>query len=234
MSKMLSCIVIDDEPVALKIATALVEETDFLDLIGAYQNAIEGVNAIIEHEPDIIFLDIQMPDISGIDIIKSLSKKPEIILITSKKEYSIEAFEFNVTDYLLKPIKSYARFLQAAQKAKDNITLLNKKETSNKESIFLKVDSILQKTNFTDILFIEAFGDYVKIHTTNKVHVVYSKLRAIESEFPASQFMRVHRSFIVRIDKIESIDQNSLQVGEKIIPVSVRNKNSLLEQIKTL
>jgi DNA-binding LytR/AlgR family response regulator len=234
MGTPLSCIVIDDEPVALKIASSLVEETSFLKLIGSYQNSIEGVNAILEHEPDIIFLDIQMPEITGFDIIKSLKKKPEIILITSKKEYSIEAFEFNVTDYLLKPIKSYSRFLQAAQKAKDNIALLNKKETNDKDSIFLKVDSVLKKTNFTDILFIEAFGDYVKVHTKDKLQVIYSKLRAIESEFPSSQFIRVHRSFIVRIDKVESIDQNSLQIGNKIIPVSVRNKNNLLERIKTL
>lgn len=233
MSGKLSCIVVDDEPVALKIVTSLVEKTDFLNLVGSYQNSVEGANAIGQLQPDILFLDIQMPEVSGFDIIKSLDKRPEIILITSKKEYAIDAFNFKITDYLLKPVKNYSRFLQAAQRAKENIESINN-ENPKDESIFLRIDSLLKKVEFKDILFVEAFGDYIKVHTKEKVHMVYSKLKAIEKELSANEFIRVHRSYIVRIDKIDNIDTSNLQIDEKIVPISTRHKAALLDSIKTL
>lgn len=236
MVKQLTCIVVDDEPVAIKIVTSLVNKTNFLKLIGGFQDSVEGANAIAEHQPDIIFLDVQMPEVSGFDIIKSLSKRPEIILITSNKDYAIDAFEFKVTDYLLKPIDSYSRFLQAAQRAKDNIIESGHSKTPDQSrgSIFMKIDSLLTKINFEDIYFIEAYGDYIKVHTASKIHTVYSKLKVIEEQLPGSQFMRVHRSYIVQIAKINNIDQKSIEINGAIIPVSTSYKSVLMENIRIL
>lgn len=233
MSQILSCIVVDDEPVALKIVSSLVKKTSFLNLIGEYQSSIEGANAIAELSPDIAFLDIQMPEVTGFDIIKSLDKRPEIILITSNKDYAIDAFEFKVTDYLLKPINSYARFLQAAQRAKDNIESISTVNGTS-DSIFMKIDSLLTKVNFEDILFVEAYGDYIKVHTSQKTHTVYSKLKAIEGHLPPDKFLRVHRSYIIRVDRIENIDQKSLEINGVIIPVSTSYKSNLMKNIRTL
>lgn len=235
MSKQLTCIVVDDEPVALKIVTSLVKKTNFLKLIGEYQDSVEGANAITEQEPDIVFLDIQMPEVSGFDIIKSLDKRPEIILITSNKDYAVDAFQFKVTDYLLKPIDSYSRFLQAAQRAKANIFgdgLVT--QDHSKESIFMKIDSLLTKVDFEDICYVEAYGDYIKVHTTSKTHTVYSKLKVIEERLPKSDFLRVHRSYIVKVSRIENIDQKSIEINGSIIPISMSYKASLMENIRTL
>lgn len=234
MTRKLTCIVVDDEPVAIKIITSLVGKTEFLDLIGAYQDSIEGANAIAKMQPDIIFLDIQMPDVNGFDIINTLIKRPEIIMVTSQKQYAIDAFQSNVTDYLLKPIDSYARFLQAAQRASDNINLKEKESISGEGSIFMKIDSLLTKVNFKDINFIEAYGDYIKVHTDSAVHTVYSKLKAMQDHLPYKDFIRVHRSYIVRMDKIDNIDQKSLEINKQVVPVSLSYKGKLLESIKTL
>lgn len=233
MSKKLTCIAIDDEFIALKIITSLIEQTGFLELLGSYQSALEGTNAIIELEPDIVFLDIQMPEASGLDIIKSLSKKPEIILITSQKKYAVEAFNFDVTDYLVKPIESYPRFVKAVTKAKENIALKEKQVTGN-DAVFMKIDFLLTKVMYETILYVEGYGDYIKVHTGEKTHVVYHKLSSIEKKLPKELFLRVHRSYLVQINKIDNIDQNSLLIGDAIVPVSAKYKPELLSRIELL
>ncbi|SMD33681.1 two component transcriptional regulator, LytTR family [Reichenbachiella faecimaris] len=233
MSKKLTCVAIDDEFIALKIITSLIEQTGFLELLGSYQNALEGTNAIIELEPDIVFLDIQMPEASGLDIIKSLSKKPEIILITSQEKYAVEAFNFDVTDYLVKPIESYPRFVKAVTKAKENIALKEQKTAGN-DAVFMKVDFLLTKVMYETILYVEGYGDYIKVHTEKKTHVVYHKLSSIEKKLPKELFLRVHRSYLVQINKIDNIDQNSLLIGDAIVPVSAKYKPELLSRIELL
>lgn len=233
MPKELTCIAIDDEFIALKIITSLIEQAGFLKLLGSYQNSIEGTNAIIELEPDIVFLDVQMPEVSGLDIIKSLNKKPEIILITSQEKYAVEAFKFDVTDYLVKPIESYPRFLQAVTKAKDNIDRKEKQVTSG-DSVFMKIDFLLTKVMYETILYVEGYGDYIKVHTSDKTHVVYYKLSNIEKKLPSELFMRVHRSYLIQINKIDNIDQNSLLIGDHIVPVSSKYKPELLSRIDLL
>ncbi|MBU2915138.1 LytR/AlgR family response regulator transcription factor [Reichenbachiella agariperforans] len=233
MLKKLTCVAIDDEFIALKIITSLIDQTGFLTLLGSYQSAVEGTNAIIELEPDIVFLDVQMPEISGLDIIKSLNKKPEIILITSQVKYAVEAFEFNVTDYLVKPIESYARFMNAVTKAKDNIALKEKNVTGS-DAVFMKIDFLLTKVQFESILYVEGYGDYIKVHTADKTHVVYYKLSSIEDKLPKDLFMRVHRSYLVQINKIDNIDQNSLVIGDNVVPVSAKYKPELLNKIEML
>ncbi|MFH6982488.1 LytR/AlgR family response regulator transcription factor [Marinoscillum luteum] len=229
----LTCIAIDDDMVALKIVSSLVEKTDFLKLVGTYQNSIKGAAAIVELKPDIVFLDVQMPDLTGMEILASLQSKPQVILVTSQEKFAVKAFEFDVADYLVKPIENFGRFLKAVTKAKSNID--DKEPTSSdSKNLFVKSESLLINLNLKEILYVEAYGDYVKIHTKERTHVVYGKLKDTEESLPESEFVRVHRSFIVRIDKIKNIDQGNLQIEDKIIPVSASYRAHLLESIKTL
>ncbi|MEQ8473523.1 MAG: LytTR family DNA-binding domain-containing protein [Marinoscillum sp.] len=234
MNRRYTCIAIDDDVVALKIISSLIAKTEFLELIDTYDDAIKGATAITTLKPDMVFLDIQMPNLSGMDIVRNLDVKPQIILITSQEKFALEAFEFDVTDYLLKPIKNYGRFLKAVNKA---IDLADQKKIvpgEDSNNIFIKSDSLLVNLETKSILYVEAYGDYVKIHTPERIHVVYGKLKDTEAALSARDFVRVHRSFIVRIDRIKNIDHGNLLIGDKIIPVSNSHRSTLLDRIKTL
>lgn len=232
--KKISCIAVDDDPVAIKIVTALIEQSDILELKGTFLDPVEATNAIFEINPEIIFLDVEMPSMTGIELIKSLKNPPEIILITSKKDYAIEAFDLSVTDYVVKPIDT-SRFIQAVNKAKVNIEKRNgDSNAEGHDHIFVKVDSLLMNIGYNDIYYLEAYGDYVKIHTENKMHLVLTRLKTIEEKLPEKEFARIHRSYIVRIEKIENIDNTNLQVKEKILPISISQKKTLLDKINLL
>ena len=235
MKDQLTCIIVDDDSMSLIILESLIQKTDFLVLKKKFDNAIETAAYLRKNDVDLIFLDVEMPEMSGLELIKMMQEKPQIILTTSNKKYAIDAFDYDVTDYLLKPIENYARFLKAARKALDNcknkLAILTEAED---KSFYVKVDSLLVKIDFSEILWIEAFGDYVKIFTDKKMFLVYTTLRTVEDKLPSSVFMRVHRSYIIKIDKIENIDQGNLQVKDKIIPVSNTYKAKLMERIQTL
>ena len=196
---------------------------------GTYKNPLEGLDAIIGINPDLLLLDIEMPELSGFDLIKSLKKVPQTIIITGKKDYAAEAFELDVLDYLVKPIDDYSRFLKAVNKARKNFIPTDEKVG---ESIYVRDESLLVSIKTKDILYFEAYGDYVKIGTEKKVYVIHSTLSKIETRLN-DDFVRVHRSFIVRLDKIQNIDQGNLQVGEKIIPVSQSMRPKLMSKIST-
>lgn len=229
MSDLLKTIVVDDDKFQLEIISSFVKNTRFLSLEGAYDKPLEGLDAIIGSNPDLILLDIEMPELSGFDLIKSLNVVPQTIFITGKKDYAVEAFELNVLDYLLKPVDDYSRFLRAVGKAKEGF-----KPSNNMvgESIYVRDKSLLVNIKTKDILYFEAFGDYVKIGTPKKIYVIHSTLSKIENRLN-EDFMRIHRSYIVRIDKIDNIDQGNLQVGEKIIPISKSMRPKLMERIST-
>ncbi|WP_258098566.1 LytR/AlgR family response regulator transcription factor [Marinoscillum pacificum] len=232
-----TCIAIDDDVVALKIISSLVNKAEQLELKGTYSDAVAGAGAIMSLQPDIVFLDVQMPDLSGLEILKNLTSKPEIILVTSQEKFALEAFEFDVTDYLLKPIENFARFLKAVNKATANLSSRSKPSSnasSGSTNIFIKSDSLLVKLDVSSITYIEAYGDYVKIHTDEKTHLVYSKFKTVEDKLPEDGFVRVHRSYIVSIDRIKNIDQSNLQIGDKIIPISNSYRPKLLDRIKML
>ncbi|WP_020528561.1 LytR/AlgR family response regulator transcription factor [Flexithrix dorotheae] len=233
MGKKLTCIIVDDDLMSLKIMETLVARNTSLDLVGKFENAIEAANMLANQPVDLIFLDVEMPEMTGLEFIKTLNAPPQIILTTSKEKYALEAFEYEVTDYLLKPIENYARFLKAVQRAQKNIEEQNSAKEEG-DSLYVKVESLLENIKFVDIDFIEAAGDYVKIHTSKRMLLVYTTLRAVEKKLPESQFMRIHRSFIIRLDRIENIDISNLQIGRRIIPISNTYKNSLMERIKTL
>ncbi|MEM9672539.1 MAG: LytR/AlgR family response regulator transcription factor [Cyclobacteriaceae bacterium] len=234
-ARKLSCAVVDDDAMTLKIMEALVKKTDSLHLIGSFQDPVAAANALQQSPVDLLFLDVEMPDMSGLELIKTLNPKPQIIIISSKKEYALDAFDYEVTDYLLKPVASYARFLQAVQRVQLKYEKSNVAPSSTKpEHIYLKVDSLLVKFDLKDINWIEAFGDYVRVKTADKLHTVYATLKSVEDTLPQGEFLRVHRSYIVRVDKIVNIDQSNLQVENKIIPVSQSYRKKLLESITTL
>ena len=233
--KKLSCAVVDDDAMTLKIIESLVKKTDSLQLMGAFQDPVVAANALQQQPVDLLFLDIEMPDMTGLELIKTLHPKPQIIIISSKKEYALDAFEYQVTDYLLKPIAGgYARFLQAVQRAQEKHAPAAMPETGKQKDIYLKVDSLLVKFDLNDIHWVEAFGDYVRVKTPDKLHTVYATLKSVEDVLSSEEFIRIHRSYIVRVDKIVNIDQGNLQVGDKILPVSQSYRKKLLEKIMTL
>ena len=230
--KKITCLAVDDDAMTLKIVESLANRTDFLRLLGTFDSSVDVVNALRKQPVDLIFLDIEMPDMTGLELIKALEYKPEIILISTKSEYALEAFEYEVADYLLKPIANYSRFLQAVQRVRDRIT--EKAPPPSSEHIFLKVDSLLVKFALKDILWVEAFGDYVKVKTPDKVHMVYATLKSIAEALPREDFVRIHRSYIVRADRIENIDNTNLQITDKILPIGNSHKKNLMERIKVL
>lgn len=230
---MVNCIVIDDDLVSIEVVSELIKRTDYLNLIDTFTNPVSASALLSSGQVDLIFLDVEMPEMSGLDLIKSLDKKPQIILVSSKEQYALDAFELQVTDYLLKPLTNYPRFLKAVMKAKEVIDRVEA-ERSDSKGIFLKVDSLLVNFNLSDINFIEAYGDYVKVHTDSKVYTIYATLKGVESKLPKTEFIRIHRSYIVRIDKIQNIDNSNIQVLNEVIPVSNTYKPQLMERINTL
>lgn len=223
------CAIVDDDDLSIRLITEYINQTDDLNLVGTFTSAIKASNALSRESVDLIFLDVEMPDMTGLELIKSLDKKPQIILITSKKDYAIEAFEYQVADYLLKPI-SYSRFLKAANKARE-LFEVKQKSASTPKQLYIKEDSVLVNVSLNDIVWIEALGDYVTIHLTDKKHTVLTTMKSMDSKLPAEEFMRVHRSFIVRVDKINNLDGNMLVVGKKLIPIGKSYRKTLMDRL---
>ena len=242
MKKILDCIIVDDDDMSITILESLITKTDFLNLKGKFSSAIDAASYLNKETVDLLYLDVEMPEMTGLELLSTLTIKPQIILTTSNSKYALDAFEYDVTDYLLKPIANYARFLKASNKAKENyqkgIGTLSEQNNEGKigvdKCLFVKVDSVLVKIDFDMLLWVEAYGDYVKIYTDKKMHLVYTTLRAVEDKLPTNEFMRVHRSYIIRLDKIVNIDQGSLLIKDKIVPVSNTYKTKLMERLHTL
>ena len=230
----LRCIAVDDEPLALGLVAAFVEKTPFLTLTGRYSSAVEALQVIHQQEIDIIFLDIQMPDLTGIELARIIEKAgtpgPRIIFTTAFNQYALDGFKVDALDYLLKPF-NYEEFLRAATRAKTYVELVQKASTTNvietkDEYLFLKVEYQLVRIAYEDILYMEGLKDYVKVHlkSDSKPILSLTSLKALEEKLPSSKFMRVHRSFIVNLDKIGAITRNTIQIGNTTIPVSDQYK----------
>ncbi len=223
---MLNCIVVDDDEMSRKVVVHFIEKTNFLQLNKEFDNAMDAVHYLDEEHVDIIFLDVQMPEMSGMDFINALEKDIEIILITSEEKYAVEAFEKKVTDYLVKPIE-YARFLQAAQKAQSNVEIKRSATVVRKE-FFVRTDAKIVRIPYDSILFVEALADYVIIQTEQKKHIVHFTMKGIASRLPEDEFVRTHRSYIVNLNKIEALEDNSILIGEKYIPIGASYKEAFL------
>ncbi len=226
------CVVVDDDPVSIEILRQLIERTNFLELQEAFNDPVEAIEYINQGNTHMVFLDVEMPTLSGLKLMESLQHKPEIIIVSGKKQYALDAFDFEVCDFLLKPVNDYSRFLKAVLRAKSNIGTTA--QDSSLTNIFIKVDSLLVNLDLNGIRWCEAYGDYVKIHTAEKVYTVYSTLKSVADKLPPDRFLRVHRSYVVNLSKIDNIDHTNLQIADKIIPISDSYKNTLMQRIKTL
>jgi DNA-binding LytR/AlgR family response regulator len=229
-------LIIDDESLAREGLTEYVEKVDFIELSGICKNAIEANSFLQQNDIDLIFLDIHMPEMSGIEWLKSLSDAPLVIMTTAFREYAADGYDMEVIDYLVKPI-SFQRFLKACNKALKTLeqqrnTLFSYQETGDKENnhFFIKSDSKFIKIPFEDVLYIEGLKDYVAIHTTTKKYLALISLKNVESRLPKHKFVRTHRSFIVSTSKIDSIEGAMIKIKNAVIPIS----RELQEQIYSL
>ncbi len=234
----LRCLVVDDDHLSRAIIASFVERHDGLDLTATAENAVDAANQLQASDFDVLFLDVEMPDMSGLDLLRSLSERPQVILVTVKEDYAVEAFAVEVTDYLVKPVR-YARFLQAVGRVQRRIESASASTPSSDapladDYVFIKVDGRLVKLDLTAVRWIEAQGDYVKIQTDQKAYVVHNTMKHLESSLPAQAFARVHRSYIVRLDRIMDIEDTSIVVEGKVIPIGRSYRDDLLDRLRTL
>lgn len=234
---MLKCLVIDDEPLAIRLLSDYIEKTDGLELLKAFSNPIEALQFAESQRPDLIFLDIQMPELTGIQFMKIANGKYPIILTTAYDHYALDSYEFDVIDYLLKPI-SLDRFMIAAKKAKER---LQAKPIASSERalvppntlsyIFVKSDYKTLKIDLADILYLEGLGDYVCIHLPGKKILTLEKMKNLAESLPDHNFIRVHKSFLVAINKIEFIERNRIVINEQRLPIGATYKDAFWDKI---
>ncbi|HXR83602.1 MAG TPA: LytTR family DNA-binding domain-containing protein [Hanamia sp.] len=230
---MMQCIAVDDEKLVLDLLIDNIRQVPYLQLVKACRNAMEAIEVLQKEKVDLIFLDIQMPRLSGLQLIQTLQQPPMVILVTAYEQYALEGYNLNVVDYLLKPV-SFERFLKACNKAKELFDLKKDKSVTPKEElpdhIFVNVEYTLVKILFSDILFIEGLKDYIKIHlaSANKPVLTKMSLKAMEEKLPADKFIRIHKSYIVAADKIRVIKRDLINIGNHEIPVSDFYKENLV------
>jgi two-component system, LytTR family, response regulator LytT len=225
----LKTIAIDDEPLAITLLTDYISKTPFLELAGTFDNPLDAMDFLHHEQIDLILVDIQMPDLTGIEFTRMLENGPKIIFTTAYAQYALEGFKLNATDYLLKPY-SYEEFLKAAQKAYKIAELENNAATiveANNQFLFLKSEYKIRRINFNDILYIEGLKDYIKVYTRTDPKPIMSlnSLKALEQKLPEEKFMRVHRSFIVNLEQIDTIERSRIVFGKEYIPVSDQYKD---------
>ncbi len=226
---MINCIAIDDEPLALKQIANYIDKTPFLALVEQFENALQAVSFLQDNEVDLMFVDINMPDLSGMDFVKSLNNPPKVIFTTAHSEYAVEGFKVDAVDYLLKPI-GYSDFLKSAEKAKERIkpkTSENTKIQGNEKFLFIKSEYKTLRINLSEIKYIEGMREYLRIHIENQPAVMaLMSMKKMEEFLPEDKFMRVHRSFIVNLDKITTIERNRIVFDKTTyIPVSEQYKS---------
>lgn len=225
------CLIVDDDELARKSMEMMCEKVEDLTVVGVCENGIEALNLLRRQDVDLLLLDIDMPELSGIDLVKTAQDLPQVIFTTSMKDYALEAFEYKVTDYLHKPI-TFSRFLKAIERARE---VMGKRAPKEMDEIFVKTDGRLIRLELKDILYIESIGDYVVFHTekTNKL-IVHSTLKNIDARINNSKFLKVHRSYIVNLSKIVDIEESTLVIKDKVIPISRAHKPVLMNYIRTL
>lgn len=222
----INCIIIEDEPLAMKRTKDFVNQVSYLKLNASFKNAFEAIGFLKNNKVDLIFLDIEMDGLTGIEFIESLSFNPQIIITTAYDKYALKGFELNVADFLLKPFR-FDRFLIAVERV---YTLIKDKKDDIK-FIFLKTEYRLERIALSDIYFIEGMGDYRKVQTTTKRIMTLKTFSEFELDLPANSFCRVHKSYIVAIDKINSIEHNRIKILDNIIPISDSHKEHFYNMI---
>ncbi len=243
----MNCIIIDDDKLSRKVIEEFVSRTESLTLIDSFPSAVDAINSIsgLKENVELIFLDMEMPDMSGIEFINNFKEHPQIIIISSKEKYALEAFEYDVTDYILKPV-SYARFFKAITKAENknepvstSVKASDKDVTSGNNEIFIKKNSTLVRISYSDILYVEAMENYIVIITVNDKFTIHFTMKALSEKLPSDKFKRIHRSYIINVNRIKGIDNNSVLIetgkgSKKVIPIGKSYKDDLLNDLNLI
>ena len=236
----MNCIVIDDELMSRMILKKVCEQVEELKLVGEFSNAIQAIKFLNSNKVDAIFLDIHMPDFTGIDLLQTLKNPPKIVLTTSDRNFAVDAFEYDfVVDYIVKPIE-LSRFEKSVKKitaarAKDSSTTpVAQDQTTDVNTLYVNIDRRLVKIDIPSIYVVEAKGDYIKVKTEDKNYIVHSPLKKIEEKLPSKSFLKVHRSYIININQIIDIEDNSVLIKQDIVPVSRSNRNELKRRLNLL
>jgi two-component system LytT family response regulator len=234
----MNCIVVDDNKMARTALKKLIDQVDILTFKAECASPVEAFNYLQKETIDLVFLDVEMPGMSGIELVKNLNieKRPVIILITAKTEYAVEAFELNVADYIVKPV-TLPRLMTAVAKAKELVDSKEQKIETNqkdKDYIFVRSNSVLAKIKINDIIYIQALGDYVNIFTANTRHTVHITLRGIEENLSAGKFYRLHRSYLIALDHIDKVEEGTAFIGKHPVPIGEQFKKELLKKLNLI
>ena len=229
MSEKISCIITDDEPFARKGLQGYVEKIGFFDLKGVCEDAIQLSDMLQKQTVDLLFLDIQMPHITGVEFLRAMRNPPKVIFTTAYQQYAIDGFELDVMDYLLKPIP-YERFLKAAWKARDYFALREQPESAV-PYIFVKANGKLEKITFSEILFVEGMENYVAIYLEGKKIVTHTTIKSLLEKLPSKQFIQTHKSYVIASDKVDTIEGNTLHIGQYKVPMSKYLREEVLGQL---
>jgi DNA-binding LytR/AlgR family response regulator len=229
---MINCLVVDDEPIAREGMMEYVRQIDYLNPVAQCKSAAEAAGLLQKHKIDLIFLDIQMPKLTGIEFVRALAEPPLVIFTTAYSEYALEGFELDVVDYLLKPI-SFARFLKAAEKAQSYLHARNKEVSITNDFFFIKCNGKIEKILMAEVIYIEAMSNYVIIYTRQKKYITYLTFSGIEEQLPAEIFVRIHKSFIVAIPAIQTIDGDEVITSSVRLPISKNYRNNVMSRIES-
>jgi DNA-binding LytR/AlgR family response regulator len=229
---LLNCVIVDDSSLQRLSIVRLVQSHPSLNLVAEYNNAIEAKLGLLNNKVDLVFLDIEMPILSGFDLLDDLSVKPQIIFITGKTKYAFKAFDYDAVDYLRKPITK-ERFLSAVHKAITNFKLKNEEGFDDEDFIFVKSNLKKRKVFLNELKYIEALGDYVKLVTDHESLVVLSTMKSFAALLPADRFLRIHKSYIVNLERIERYNSKNVEIDKEFLPLSRNKKNALVEALSS-
>lgn len=228
----LRCLIVDDDELSRMMLEHLVQQSGLLQLVSSCSSAIEALQVIQKKTVDVMFLDVEMPEMSGLELVKSLKRKPDIILVTAREHYAVEAFDVEVTDYVVKPV-TLPRFLKAVNRVVERrrFSEASPGKEPGQDALYVKVKTQLVKIPTSDVLWVESNGDYVIIHTERENHVAHTTMKDMEQRLPRERFMRVHRSFIVQLAAIKAIEETLIVIGKKLIPIGETYRSTLLKQL---
>lgn len=229
---MIKAVILDDDPLSRKILENLIKKNEQVELVAQFGDPIEASGKLSELDCDLLFLDMEMPEMNGLEFIASATDIPQVIVVSSKKEYAADSYNYDVSDYLVKPVDP-ARFDQAVGKVaaiSDAVT----SKSDGQDHLFIKKNKGFTRINFEDINYLEALADYVQINTNTDRFTVLSTMKSISSRLPKTKFLRVHRSYIVSLEKIDRLDDNMIMIGDKSVPVSRSYRESLLQNLNLL
>ena len=232
---MIRVIIVDDDELCISVIEDMISQLDDFICIETFQNALDAYNYLEANDVDVVFLDVEMPKMGGIELLKTLKKSPMVVMITSHEEFALESYEYNVTDFLKKPAE-WSRFLKTIEKIRKEFLDLAAQllESSDQEYVFIKTDSKLVQLNLSQVLWVEALGNYIRVHTEEDKYTVLSTMKEIEAKLPAKDFIRVQRSFIIRVDKVKAIEDNYIIIKDKEIHIGKSYKEDFNKRINYL